>query len=434
MLNKCVKLILILALVVAVAFGISFLPFSLSDKFKQVAEKVTSHIKGLAGVNRNAGAKLNLDFSKRDTYKLGDFNVVFDKVNNVPKAGFHKFVHKGENDATLDVEKFFNGETELEGLEGGVFDYAAAYFKGESPHLLLVELALHDPENDAKPENAGENKEGEAKEGANKAIATPEGKKGLVMFFAPGENNRWVKLPEGANLAHKVEEVFRALSTAAAAAPNETPVGGNAGGAGASPAGGAGAGPAPTGGEGAPNVVPVPGPAPPVPAARPGVGGEAGGNPTGGAAAGAPGVGNGANPGPVGARGEAGSAGPGGVAGAAGVVPNPPTPDAARSGLPSGGVNPGTHNAGGHASTTHATAGEPGLRGVSTEGSGVNPQSGGNSNGNNHGGSGGAGHGTSNGGGSSGSSSAIGPNGPGVPGNERTSDGGNGQDHGSQGP
>nr|PVC53969.1 hypothetical protein MACL_00003358 [Theileria orientalis] len=207
MLNKCVKLILILALVVAVAFGVSFLPFSLSDKFKQVAEKVTSHIKGLAGLNKNGGAKLNLDFAKRDNYKLGEFNVVFEKVNNVPKEGFHKFVHKGENDAVLDVEKFFNGETELEGLEGGLFDYAAAYFKGDTPHLLLVELGLHEEEKDANADKAGEKNEGEAKEGENKenaAPAKPAEAKPLPLYFAPGENNKWVKLPEGANLGEKL--------------------------------------------------------------------------------------------------------------------------------------------------------------------------------------------------------------------------------------
>ncbi|UKK00727.2 hypothetical protein MACK_000801 [Theileria orientalis] len=282
MLNKCVKLILILALVVAVAFGVSFLPFSLSDKFKQVAEKVTSHIKGLAGLNKNAGAKLNLDFSKRDNYKLGEFNVVFDKVNNVPKEGFHKFVHKGENDATLDVEKFFNGETELEGLEGGLFDYAAAYFKGDTPHLLLVELGLHEEEKQENADKAGEKKEGEAKAGENKENAAAEEKKGAVWFFAPGENNKWVKLAEGANLGEKVEEVFNALAAAAAAAPaNTTPEGGNgaaaggappAEGAGAAAAAGPGEGPAPAGVQAGGNAAPSQAPVTPVPAAKPGPG------------------------------------------------------------------------------------------------------------------------------------------------------------------
>uniref|UniRef100_A0A3B0MLA4 Uncharacterized protein n=1 Tax=Theileria annulata TaxID=5874 RepID=A0A3B0MLA4_THEAN len=214
--NKCIKLFLILVFVGAVAFGVTFLPFNLSDKFKAVVEKVSSHLRGLGGMGSDE--KVRLDFSKRDSYTHGNLNVVLDKADNVPKDGYLKFIHKGEKDLPLDVEGFTLGDTTLEGVEPGLLDYAAGYFKGESPHLLLVELCLHnkgDGDNGNGEGNKDETKKGETDpKGTDGGKGTGPGDKteGEKVFYCPGENNKWVKLPDGADLGAKVDEVFATLS------------------------------------------------------------------------------------------------------------------------------------------------------------------------------------------------------------------------------
>ncbi|XP_953806.1 uncharacterized protein TA16095 [Theileria annulata] len=226
--NKCIKLFLILVFVVAVAFGVTFLPFNLSDKFKAVVDKVSSHLRGLGGMGSDE--KVRLDFSKRDSYTHGNLNVVLDKADNVPKDGYLKFIHKGEKDLPLDVEGFTLGDTTLDGVEPGLLDYAAGYFKGESPHLLLVELCLHN-------KGDGDNGNGEGnKDETNKGETDPNGTEGgkgtgpgdktegEKVFYCPGENNKWVKLPDGADLGAKVDEVFATLS--ANTPPTGTPEGG----------------------------------------------------------------------------------------------------------------------------------------------------------------------------------------------------------------
>ncbi|EAN34205.1 putative integral membrane protein [Theileria parva strain Muguga] len=225
--NKCVKLFLILVLVGVVAFGVTFLPFNLSDKFKAALNKVSNHLRGLGG--SDSDGKVHLDFSKRDSYTHGSLNIVLDKLDNVPKEGYLKFLHKGEKDAPLDVEKFTLGDTNLEGLEPGLLDYAAGYFKGEDTHLLLVELCLHN-KGDGNVEGENNNAEGNNTEkgaqGTNDTNATNGGNgtnaakgdktvektEGEKVFYAPGENNKWVKLPPEADLGAKVDEVFATLT------------------------------------------------------------------------------------------------------------------------------------------------------------------------------------------------------------------------------